>query len=118
MPIQQWSDGILLVDLADPPQFSEEMGALKGRINPDALPHVVLNFSGVTRIGSTNIAQLLELREKLIVADRHLILCSLSDGIWGIMLVSALDKHFEFAPDVPSALASLQLEGDDEKTEA
>ena len=37
-------------------------------------------------------------------------LCALSTGIWGVLLVTGLDKVFEFCDDVPSGLASLQLD--------
>ena len=110
MPIQKWSDGILLVELDNPPHFSDELQALDGRLAQDSDVHVVLNFAQVNRLNSSNISQLLKLRRKLAEAGRHLKLCSLSDGVWGVMLTTGLDKQFDFLPDVPSALASLQLD--------
>ena len=109
MAINQWSDDILLVDLTDEPQFSEEMLGLLERLGQDPMPDAVLNLSDVEQINSSNIAQLLRARQKLLDADRRLIVCCVPDSIWGVMLVTGLDKVFEFAPDTASALASLQL---------
>ena len=110
MPVQRWSDGILLVELGDPPQFSEDIQALCGRLEKNPAVDVVLNFANVARLNSSNISQLLKVRKAVGGAGQHLRLCSLVDSIWSVMLVTGLDKQFEFCPDVPSALASLQLD--------
>lgn len=110
MPIQQWSEGILLADLADEPQFSEEMQAVIDRLGGYPPPNVVLNFGQVSHINSTNISQLLRVRQRLVDADRHLRLCSVPDSVWGVLLTTGLDKVFELSPDVSAALASLQLD--------
>lgn len=110
-----WSENIAIADLTDEPGLSEELGALIERSKGtggagDHVPHVVLNFSNVTYINSSNIAQLLRLRQGLARHGRRLKLCGLSDQIWSVMLVTGLDKVFVFAPDPMTALASLQLE--------
>jgi anti-anti-sigma factor len=108
MPIQQWSDEILLAELEPEPAFSEDLAAVSERVDQQPA-HVVLNMSRVTQLNSSNISQLLRLRAKLIKADHRLRLCCFTDGVWSVMMVTALDKVFEFAPDVPSALAGLQM---------
>ena len=45
----------------------------------------------------------------MIVAERHLSLCCVSDSVWAVMLTTGLDKIFTFSPDVAGALATLQL---------
>ena len=108
-----WSDDIVIADLADEPALSEELNNLYQRIAslpPEKSPHCVLNLSQVTYLTSANIAQLLRLRKRLDECDRSLCLCSVSDQVWSIMLVTGLDKVFRFASDPASALASLQLE--------
>ena len=52
---------------------------------------------------------MLRLRQKCIAANRRLQLTTLPDVVWGIILTTGLDKVFEYTPDVPSALAKLQL---------
>jgi len=41
---------------------------------------------------------------------RRLKLCLIADQVWSVMLVTGLDKVFQFAPDPMTALAGLQLE--------
>jgi anti-anti-sigma factor len=110
MPIQSWSEGIWLLELDDEPSFSEEMAALLEHLEAGAAPHVVLSLASVHHINSSNISQLLLTRHRLQQADRQLLVCNVGDDVWSILLVAGLDKALEFAPDVPSALTSLQLE--------
>jgi anti-anti-sigma factor len=106
-----WSDEIAIAELSDEPALSDELTGLIERVRTsDAVPHVVLNFSGVSYINSSNIAQLLRLRQGLAKAGRRLKLCSVSDQVWSVILVTGLDKVFSFAPDPMTALAGLQLE--------
>ena len=110
-----WSDKIVISELTDEPVLSEEINALLERVNQadGHVPHVVLNFGAVTYINSSNLAQLLRLRRKLIEAGRTLKLCSVPDEVWSVMMVTGLDKVFRFAPDPMTALAGLQLEDAD-----
>lgn len=108
----EWSDDILLSELADEPALSEEINAVVARLNREGetAPHVVLNMRDVTYLNSSNIAQLLTLRRELRERQRSLRLCSIADSVWQLFLVTGLDKVFVFAPDPASAIASLQLE--------
>ena len=36
-------------------------------------------------------------------------ICSVGDQVWGVILVTGLDKLFEFQPDVAMALAALGM---------
>ena len=110
MPIQTWSEGIWLLELGEEPNFSEEMSALLEHIENGATPHVVLNLASVNHVNSSNISQLLLARRRLQRADRHLLVCNVTDEAWSILLVTGLDQVLEFSPDVSSALASLKLE--------
>jgi len=110
-----WSDTIVMVELADEPALSDELTSVLERLEgADPSPHVVVNFARVTYLNSSNIAQLLKLRKVLAEAGRSLKLCSMSDEIWSVMLVTGLDKVFRFAPDPMTALAGLQLESEGE----
>lgn len=108
-----WSDTIVIAELADEPALSEELNSLHTRLmslTPAKMPHVVLNLASVTYLNSSNIAQLLRLRKRLDECGKKLKVCSVSDHVWSVMLVTGLDKVFRFAPDTASALASVQLE--------
>lgn len=108
----EWSDDILLSELADEPALSEEINAVMSRLHREGetTPHVVLNMRDVTYLNSSNIAQLLTLRRDLRERQRSLRLCSIADSVWQLFLVTGLDKVFVFAPDPASAIASIQLE--------
>lgn len=109
---KDWSDSIVLAELADEPELSEELTSVYQRIADgpaERVPSVVLNFAAVTYLNSSNIAQVLRLRRRLIECDRKLILCAIADPVWSTMLLTGLDKVFAFMPDTATALASLQI---------
>ncbi|MBL9031575.1 MAG: STAS domain-containing protein [Phycisphaerae bacterium] len=107
-----WSDDIAIAELTDEPALSDELNLLleraKGEDGP--VPHVVVNLGAVTYVNSSNIAQLLRLRQVLGKQGRRLRICSASDEVWSVFIVAGLDKIFHFAPDPMTALAGLQLE--------
>jgi anti-anti-sigma factor len=108
----EWSDKIVISELSDEPALSEELSAICERLAAEddkRVPHVVLNFGAVTYVNSSNIAQLLRLRKRLHECHRELKICSVSDQVWSVMMVTGLDKVFRFAPDPMTALAALQL---------
>lgn len=137
MPID-WSEDIVLVDLADEPEFTEEMSALferlkmpspSGSINESddisykrpvpieagvlsATPDIVLNFGAVTYVNSSHLASLLRLRKRLTEASRLLVLCGLNDEVSSVMRHTGLDRVFQFAPDTMTALAGVQIEAE------
>ncbi|MFM9994877.1 MAG: STAS domain-containing protein [Phycisphaerales bacterium] len=108
-----WSEDIAIAELADEPALSEELTGLIDRLKSathGSAPHAVLNFGQVTYLNSSNIAQLLRLRQILSKHGKRLRLCSVTDQVWSVMMVTGLDKVFSFAPDPMTALAGLQLE--------
>jgi anti-anti-sigma factor len=108
-----WSSGIVIASLADEPALSDELGSLGDRVDqtPEGeLPAVVLNFADVTYLNSSNIAQLLRIRRRLADGGKPLRLCSVPDPVWSIMLLTGLDKVFEFAHDPATAIASIQID--------
>ena len=111
MSIEAWSDDILIAALGDEPSFSEEVAALLQRIDQfgEDTPDVVVDLSGVSYLNSSNIAQMLRLRKRLSCAGRSMRICSVDDQVWGVLMITGLDKIFEFTDDVTTALASLQL---------
>ncbi len=114
MSIEQWSENVLLVKLADDPQFSDELNTLLEQCQQQTACDVVLDFSEVTYLNSSNIALLLRLRKCVVVNNnRRLVLCCINSQVWGVFLVTGLDRLFDVAEDVPSALAALQMQQDD-----
>ena len=112
MPIQNWSESILVVELQDDPVFTDDMAVLTDQLASTPESDVVLNLSGVSYLNSSNIAKLLKLRKLVCVTNRRrLKLCGVNTHVWGVFLVTGLDKVFEFTDDVAMALASVQIDG-------
>ena len=112
MGIQQWSDDILMGELAEEPVFSEDLTAVSDTLGQRP-QDVVLNFKAIDFLNSSNIARLLKLRKLVLASGRRLVLCGINNQVWGVFLVTGLDKIFEFTGDVSTALATLQLTGED-----
>ena len=112
MPIQNWSEDILLAELQDDPGFSDDVNALLDQLDSKPDQNVVLDFSSVSFLNSSNIAKLLKLRKTVTINNqRKLKLCGINTHVWGVFLVTGLDNVFEYADDVASGLASIQLGG-------
>ena len=110
MTIQNWSDNVLLVELADDPQFTDDLTALLETIESRDDLDVVLNFQNVSFLNSSNIAKVLKMRKIQVVNHkRKLKICAVNTHVWGVFLVTGLDKIFDVYDDVASGLASLQL---------
>ncbi len=111
MPIENWSEDVLLVELTDDPQFTDDMNTVLEAIEHRQNRDVVLNFQNVTFINSSNIAKLLKLRKLVAVnGGRKLRLCAINTHVWGVFLVTGLDKIFDVYDDVASGLASVHLD--------
>ena len=108
MAIQKWSDEITVVDLGDDPQFTDDLSGLSEALESDPT-HVVLNFSAVGFINSSNVSQLLRVRKQTVGIDKKLILCDVNSQVWGVFLVTGLDKIFKYTNDIATALATVQL---------
>jgi anti-anti-sigma factor len=98
----------MVVELADDPEFSEELTNLMDTLETKD-SDVVLNFGAVSFVNSSNIAKLLRLRKQMITKGRRLILCDVNTQVWGVFLMTGLDKIFEFINDISAALATIQL---------
>ena len=109
MSIENWSDNIVKVELQDDPGFTDDLTALLDQLEEKTAVSVVLNFPGVNYLNSSNIAKLLKLRKKLLNNRQKLVLCGINTNVWGLFLVTGLDKVFEFADSVATGLASVQL---------
>jgi anti-anti-sigma factor len=108
MPVEKWSDNIVVAHLADDPQFSEDVLSVEEAINQNK-KHVVLDLAAVHFLNSSNLARLLKLRKQMMVNECRLMLCGISNPVWSAFLVTGLDKVFEFSANVTTALATLQM---------
>lgn len=109
MSIENWSDHIVVAELQDDPQFSDDMNTLLDQLEDDGNVDLVLNFAGVNYLNSSNLARLLKLRKKVLSHKHRLVLCGIETNVWGLFLVTGLDKVFDFADALPIALASIQI---------
>jgi len=108
MAIQNWSEDIRVVDLQDDPQFTDELTNLMDSLESGPA-HVVLNFGAVGFVNSSNVAKLLRLRKMMMSSKKKLMLCDVNTQVWGVFLVTGLEKIFDFTNDISTALATLQL---------
>lgn len=106
-----WSDDITVCELADEPALSEELSGLASVFEqrPERAAHVVLDFSHVSYVNSSNLGQLLSLRKVLDAHQRTVVLCAVSEQVMSVMRITGLQRVFRFAPDTLTALAMLQL---------
>ena len=109
MGIQNWSESVILIDLAAEPQMSEELKTVIEIVCDRGDCDVVVDFAAVELITSSSLAKLLKLRKALKSCERHLILSGLSKRTKSVFDTTGLESVFEFADDNFTALASLQL---------
>jgi anti-sigma B factor antagonist len=111
MSVDKWSDSIVVIHLADDPQFTDELEDLERHCaTAPRRPHAVLDFAGVVAINSSNLARLLKLRKQAIEAERRLILCKVGPHVLHTLLVTGLDNVFDLSQDVSTALATIQMQ--------
>jgi anti-anti-sigma factor len=110
MSVDKWSDSIVVVHLADDPQFTDELEDLERHCaTAPVRPHAVLDFGGVNAINSSNLARLLKIRKAAIQGDKRVILCGVGSHVLNTLLVTGLDNVFDLSQDVSTALATLQM---------
>ena len=109
MGIQNWSENVILVNLAAEPQMSEELKTVIEIIRDQGNCDVVVDFAAVELVTSSSLAKLLKLHKALKNCGRQLILCSLNNRTRSVFNITELENIFEFAEDHFMALTSLQL---------
>ena len=118
MAVEQWSDSVILANLQDDPAFTEDMNLLIEMVETRPGAHCVLDLSEVNYMNSSNIAKMLKLRRALAeTPPSQLRICGITTSVWGIFLVTGLDKIFEFCDNVASGLASVQMMAGDGEEE-
>jgi anti-anti-sigma factor len=108
MPIEihpNSNNHLAVARLATDPQFTADLEAV-GNLTLAKPAAIVLDFTSVRHINSSNLSKLLRLRKRLIQEDGKLILCNLSTQVASVFQVTGLDRVFLIAPEFDSALAT------------
>ena len=114
MAIQNWSERVLLAKPQNDPSFSEDLTDVLEIVRGNKDLSVVVDMKEVTHLGSSDLALLLRLRKVLLGHRQELLLCSVTTTAWSVFLATGLDFFFTFSTDVSTALATLQIDQDDE----
>ena len=111
MTLNQWSEDVLILELQNEPDFSEDTDTLILNLKDcDILaPDVIVDLQQVTTLNSSNLGALIECKKMLDQKDRRMIICNINDSIWSTMLATGLDQVFNFIEDTTTALASLMV---------
>ena len=106
MTLNQWSDEILILELCDEPDFSEDTDALLGKLRSDEAIHfsVIIDLQQVSKLNSSNLGALVEIKKLLQARGKRMVVCNISDAVWSTMLATGLDQVFEFIEDTTTAL--------------
>jgi len=115
MAVQEWDENTLVAKLTDDPVLSDEMAEVNVRLDGGDRD-VVLDFSDLSLLTSSGISKLLRLRKRMIERQRKLILCTLQDKVWSVLLATGLDSIFVLAEDVSEALTRIQKDKADGAT--
>ena len=111
MPIQDWSENILVAELQNDPVCTDDLNALAERLADNTGFDLVVDFSGISYLNSSNIAKLLKMRKLVVMTNRRkMVLCSINSHVWGVFLITGLERLFEFADTVALGLAAIQLD--------
>lgn len=108
MPLEKWSENIVVVHLADDPQFTDDVESVEQCLSQGKCD-AVFDFGSVRFVNSSNIASLLRLRSAMAKDDSRLVLCNLTTQVWSAFLITGLDKVFTFSDNVTTALATIQI---------
>jgi len=109
MGIQDWSENVILVDIASEPDMCDELKTITDMVRHRKNCSVVIDFSEADIVTSSSLAQLLRLQKILDDNNQQFVLCGTSPKTRGIFAITGLDKVFEFVEDRFIALAGLQL---------
>lgn len=103
------SEDVMLVELpSEGLEITEELITVNETVSENCDCDVIIDFSKVEILNSSNISNLLILRRMLQEHRHQLIFCSVAVVTKCIFTVAGLDEIFVFADDKDSALAVVQ----------
>ena len=106
MPIEQWSESVVVARLADGPAMADDLLGLEQRLGQQGVD-AVLDFTGVTFITSADIARLLQVRKRIVTADRRLVLCGMTEPVRQVFHLAGFMQLFKVEPSQDAAFARL-----------
>jgi anti-anti-sigma factor len=111
MTLNQWSEDVLILELQNEPDFSEDTDSLLAKLKSSDIlaPDVIIDLQQVSTLNSSNLGALIECKKMLGKKDRRMIICNINDAIWSTMLATGLDQVFTFIEDTTTALTSLMV---------
>lgn len=108
-----WNAKVVVHRLGDGPSLSPDLVAALERLsNPETARPLVLDFSDVTYMASSHLAEVLRIRKRAAERRTGLVLCGLSENIWSVMLLTGLDRILRTAPSAHAAQQMLLVEAD------
>ncbi len=112
MGIKNLSEDVLLVELpSKSPRIANELKAVNEAVSKKDNCDVVIDFSGVEIIYSSNISNLLILNYLQKDSGHRLIFCNVATVTKCIFVVAGLNEIFEFVDDQSKALATVEQAG-------
>ena len=111
MPIEHWSECVVLVNLSAEPQMQEDLLDAAECVSARRDCDVVLDCSQIDRVGCCSCRQLLELDDTLRANGHRLLLCGSRAKLGKAFASPALAHLLRSATDRFSALARLGLAG-------
>lgn len=107
MAIQDWSGGVLLVDLPGHPALGEELDSATRIVRDRETGSVVLDFAAVDSLDAGHVNSLLRLRQLVRQHGGRLVCCGLGSAAGNVLATTGLAELFEILPDRSGALAAL-----------
>ena len=109
MGIKNLSKNVLLVELPSKGlKIAHELKAVNEAVSEKSNRDVIIDFSRVEIINSSNISNLLILHNLLQNSGHRLILCNVATVTKCIFVVAGLNEVFEFVDAQPTALVTVQ----------
>jgi stage II sporulation protein AA (anti-sigma F factor antagonist) len=105
-------DGALVAEFwdclrLDPMAVTQLRGELEQHLARKGRPDVVVDLNGVTFAGSAALGGFLAIQKLSRQRGGRVVLCNVDQTVLEVFHVSKLYSVFDFAPDVPAALAKL-----------
>ena len=108
MGIDHSSHGILTVILPPEPKLGSELETVANIVRDGADCDIVVDFSNVDIVTSSNLSKLLRLNKLLGELGHRLVLCSVPSPIEDIFKIVGLNVVFEVTSDKSAALAFIK----------
>ena len=111
MPIEQWSDEIIIVDLPDEPEMTDELISLGDLLLEKENYNVIVDLGGVGDITSESLSKLLKLHQLTSQVGRRFVLCNMGAEVEDILSATGLAGVFNLTENRFDALATLEMIG-------